>query len=101
MDKYEEALKNICANCEKQINETKIPIRENEISNANCGHQLCPYRHIDNSYCEDIKTLQHLIDICNQPSSIKLELDHIQDVIESCYDIDDEEWKREQVQSPQ
>lgn len=60
MNKFQ-ALNNMCKNCQELMNEIKVPIRENEISNGNCGHRLCPYRHIDNDYCEEYKTLERAL----------------------------------------
>lgn len=61
IDRFQESLDNLCKNCQSLMSQISVPIREDEISNANCGHQLCPFRHIDNSYCEDYMTLQELI----------------------------------------
>lgn len=47
----------------------------------------------------DLETLQELINICSNLTSIKHKIDHIQDAIDSCYDIDDKEWKQEVEQA--
>lgn len=71
MNKYQKALDGvrfgICINC------------GNDKENA-CG---CGFKN-------DLETLQELIDICLKPNSIKLKLDHIQDVIDCCYETDDD-----------
>lgn len=46
----------------------------------------------------DLETLKELINICSNFSSIKYKIDHIQDVIDSCYD-GDKEWEMEVQQA--
>lgn len=44
--------------------------------------------HNDKSSLLAILDLQELIDICSKPNSIKQKLDHIQDVLDCCYETD-------------
>lgn len=60
-------------------------LKTRENWNGMCFEEL----QVDIRYDEKFKTLQELIDICSKPNSIKQKLDHIQDVIDCCYETDD------------
>lgn len=58
----QEALKEMCINCQKLMAE--IPTKEDKdsIEIHSCGHQMCPWRVISNDYCEEYETLKKAID---------------------------------------
>lgn len=62
-NRFQEALNNVCKNCEKLINSIPVETKPNETYDIHhCGYQMCPFRTISNDYCKEIEILQELVD---------------------------------------
>lgn len=61
-NEHQQALIDLCKNCERTIAEVPTSEHLDSIEIHSCGHQMCPFRVIDNSYCDEFIKVKKALD---------------------------------------